>query len=109
MKISEFKNKFNLKLLTDEGFSDREVTGCYIGDLLSHVMGKAASGNAWVTIMTNVNIVAVASLVDAACILVCEGTDVSEDVLEKANEQDVIILQSEKTAYEIAKAVAGVL
>lgn len=109
MKISEFKNEFNLKLLTDENFSDRDVSGCYIGDLLSHVMGKVASGNAWVTIMTNVNIVAVASLVDAACIVVCEGAAVSGEVIEKANEQDVIILQSEKTAYEIAKEVSGVL
>lgn len=109
MKISEFSEKFGLKLLTEKCYSDREVKSCYIGDLLSNVMGKATCDSVWITIMTNVNIVAVAALIDAACIVVCEGQAVSDEVLQKANEQEVVILQSDKTAYEIAKEISGVL
>lgn len=36
--------------------TDREITGVYIGDLLSWVMGRAQSGDAWITIMSNANI-----------------------------------------------------
>ena len=48
--------------------ADREVSGAYVGDLLSWVMGRAQADNAWITIMSNVNVIAVASLSDVACV-----------------------------------------
>ena len=51
----------------------REVNGAYIGDLLSWVMGRAGEDNAWITIMSNSNIVAVATLADVSCIILAEG------------------------------------
>ena len=54
----------------------REIDGVYIGDLLSWVMGRAQSGNVWITIMSNINIVAVASLADTSCIILAEDVDV---------------------------------
>ena len=54
------------QLAKTEGFAPicvpdetREILGGYAGDLLSWVMGRAKEGDAWVTIMSNVNIVAV--------------------------------------------------
>lgn len=61
----------------------REVTGFYAGDLLSNVMGHAQYGNAWFTVMTNVNVAGVASLVDASVIVVCEGAPVDGMLLER--------------------------
>ena len=43
---------------------ERELSGVYIGDLLSWVMGRAGEDNAWITIMSNSNIIAVATLAD---------------------------------------------
>ena len=60
MKVSELKEKLGMTLVTKEDFDDREIKGCYIGDLLSWVMGRAQSDNVWITIMNNINIVAVA-------------------------------------------------
>ena len=85
MKVSELIKKLNMTVLTDPDFSDRDISGCYIGDLLSWVMGKAQSGDAWITIMNNINIVAVASLADVACIILCEGVSADETVIHKAN------------------------
>ena len=48
---------------------EREINGAYIGDLLSWVMGKAESGNVWITIMYNINVIAVATLADVSCIV----------------------------------------
>lgn len=105
MKVSEITEKLNLTLVTKQDYTDRDITGCYIGDLLSWVMGRANSGDAWITIMNNINIVAVASLTDAACIILCEGVDADDEIVNKANSEDIIILKSEKTAYEIAKEI----
>ena len=86
---------------------DREYAGVYIGDLLSWVMGRAKSGNAWITIMSNINIVAVASLTDVACIILAEGVTVDEAVRKTAEQKGVNVYTSEKTAYELAAALAS--
>ena len=106
MKISELIEKLNLERLTSADFQDRDVTGCYIGDLLSWVMGKAKPGDAWITIMNNINIVAVAELTDVSCIILSEGVSAGEDILKKADGEDIIILKSDKTSYELAVALS---
>lgn len=84
---------------------EREVSGAYIGDLLSWVMGRAQADNVWITIMTNVNIVAVASLADTSCILLAEGVTPEQSVLDTAEAKGVNILQSAKPIYETAVLV----
>ena len=97
---------FNVVAIPDK---DREINGVYIGDLLSWVMSSAESNNAWVTIMTNINVVAVASLVDVSCIILAEGVEVDENVLNTAKQKGVNILMSEKSAFEIASGVANLI
>ena len=108
MQVSELVTQLNLTPLTPD-FEDRAVSGCYIGDLLSWVMGKAQSGDAWITIMNNINIVAVAALTDCACIILCEGVTASPEIIAKAVSEDVIILSSKNTAFELAAKISGVL
>ncbi len=85
---------------------EREVHGGYVGDLLSWVMGRAESDNAWITIMSNINIVAVATLADVACVLLAEGVTVDEEVRATAEAKGVNLLGYEKTAYALAAAMA---
>lgn len=101
-----------VKLLAQEcGFTvaalpdgDREINGCYIGDLLSWVMGRAQADEMWITIMSNINIVAVASLTDVACIVLAEGVTVDENIIKTAENKGINILMSDKPAYETATA-----
>ncbi len=105
MTVRELAEALTLQAITlpDE---DREVEGVYIGDLLSWVMGRAQSGQVWLTIMSNLNIVAVATLSDVACILLCEGVEPDAAVVETARGKDVNILASPLSAYELAKELA---
>ena len=105
MKISELAETLQLELLTEPDYDDREITGCYIGDLLSWVMGRAKPQDVWITVMSNVNIVAVASLADAACVVVSEDVPIEDAVLQKANMQDVVILRSPLPIYELGLRV----
>ncbi len=107
MKVSELQEALKLKLISAEGYEDKEVTGCYIGDLLSWVMGRAKPGDAWITIMSNINIAAVASLADTACVILAEGVVPDAGVTEKCNMQDIIVFGSDKTAYELAAGFAA--
>ncbi len=88
---------------------ERPVEGCYVGDLLSWVMGNASYGCAWVTIMTNRNIIAVATLIDMACILLAEGCTLPEDLIELAESQNVNVLSTELPAYEACVALSKLL
>lgn len=81
---------------------ERDINNVYIGDLLSWVMGRAKADDAWITIMSNINIVAVASLADVACIILAEGVTLESTVAETANAKGINILTSELPAYETA-------
>ena len=82
--------------------SAREIEGAYIGDLLSWVMGRAKQNDAWITIMSNINIIAVASLADTACIILAEGVVPEQNVIDTANAKGINLLTTELTAYELA-------
>ena len=104
MTVSELTNAgFTPVVLPDP---EREISGAYAGDLLSWVMGRATSGNAWITIMTNINIVAVAALVDISCIILSEGVTASPDVIQTANAKNINVLSTGLPTYEAALALA---
>lgn len=105
MTVSEICERcgFRAVVLSD---AEREVDGCYIGDLLSWVMGRAKADSAWITIMSNINIVAVASLTDVACIILAESVSVDDDVKATAQAKGVNILCSSLPAYETAVAIS---
>ncbi len=88
---------------------DREITGGYAGDLLSWVMGRASSGDAWVTIMSNMNIVAVASLADTACIILSEGVEPDDGVVAKATEVGVNILLSKLDTFALCSSISKLI
>lgn len=100
MNVRELAEALEMEpILLEEG--DREVTGIYVCDLLSRVMSECEAGNAWITIQTHLNVVAVAELNDAACIIVPEDIAVNATTVEKAMEKKVNILKSPMTAYEL--------
>lgn len=101
MYISKFAEGLQLTPLY-ENDENIEVEGVYIGDLLSIVMSKAKKNYAWITIQTHLNIVAVAELLELACIIVVENMDVANDTLEKAKELNIPIYKTSESAYKMA-------
>lgn len=88
---------------------EREIDGCYISDLLSDVMGNADAGNIWITLQTHKNVMAVASLKELSCIILVKNLEANEDTLKQSNEEEIPILQTSMTTYEIAGRVYNLL
>jgi len=88
---------------------DTPVTGGYVGDLLSWVMGRAATGDAWVTIMSNANVAAVALMTDVACVILSEGVQPDEALLSRAEQQGINLLGSDKSSFDTSKEIAAFL
>lgn len=101
MNIRELAQALRLETVVGGG-EDRAVTGGYCGDLLSWVMGRAPADSVWITVMGNVNAVAVAVLADTACILLAEDSPLDGAAKEKAEAQGVHILRSPLPAYRLA-------
>ncbi|HHZ01055.1 MAG TPA: serine kinase [Sedimentibacter sp.] len=105
MNCLEFAEKLQLTPLCEKD-GNIEIEGVYIGDLLSIVMAKAKKNYAWITIQTHINIVAVAELLELACIIVVENMEVDNDTLLKARELKIPIFKTSESAYQVACRMA---
>ena len=88
---------------------DRQVTGGYACDLLSWVMGRAQAGDAWVTIMSNVNIIAVATLADPSCVILSENVEPEEQTVLRAKQQEINLLKTDLDTFAICSKIATLL
>ena len=87
----------------------REITKVFCCDLLSVAMSKAPTGGCWVTVMGNINTLAVASLTDCACVILAEGTLLDESVIEKAKIQDITLFKTDLPIFEAGLKVHEML
>ncbi len=71
-------------------------------DLLSIAMSRAPQGCAWVTVMANINTLAVASLTECACIILAEGTAFDETCLQKAATQNIAVFTTDMSIFDAA-------
>lgn len=88
---------------------ERPVEGGYCGDLLSWVMGRAPAGGAWLTIMSNVNVAAVAALSDVSCVVLAEGVVPDPPLLDKARAQGITLLGTELSVFDCALRLGGLI
>jgi len=109
MSVRDLTEKLPWLKTANAGELDRAVSGVYCCDLLSLVMGRAFADCAWVTVMGNMNSVAVASLADMSCVIVAENMPADEPMLVKARENGITVLTSEKAVYETAAAVGNLI
>ena len=109
MTVKQFLEHNDAFSCVNEGDFSREITNIYCCDLLSVVMGRAKADCAWVTIMGNINAVAVAVLADMSVIVLAEGMQFDEVALNKAKAQNVNIISTDLPIYEAAKIIGGEL
>ena len=108
MTVSELAAAINADIICLPR-ADREIDGAYIGDLLSWVMGRAPADSAWITIMSNVNVVAVASLADVACVIFAEGVEPDAQAVEKAKQEEINLISSRLAAYELSVKLSALI
>jgi len=102
MTVKDVQQALELKVFGSEKGLDSEVTGGYVSDLLSDVMGNATEGLAWITLQTHLNVMAIAALKDLSTVILVNGNQPEEDMLEKANEENIPVLGTKLSTFEIA-------
>ena len=108
MKVKNLCEELGWELAIGDG--EREITGgIYCCDLLSIVMGRAPADSLWITVMGNVNSMAVATLADTACVVIAENMPLDAEALEGAKKGGVTVLRTVKPVYEAARSAAKAL
>ncbi|HOB36349.1 MAG TPA: hypothetical protein PKX71_01915 [Candidatus Avimonas sp.] len=100
MTVSELAKKLGLEIITMTD-PEREITGGYVCDFLSFVIGRANPGDVWITVVGNINTVAVSLLAGAACVILAENSPIDSQAAEKAKAEGVTILRSGKSSFEL--------
>jgi predicted transcriptional regulator len=90
------------EVVTGEGRLDEKVTGVYVSDLLSDVMGHAREGEVWLTIQTHTNVVAVALLLNLAAVIFTADAKPDPLTVEKAQNEGTVLLTTNLSTFETA-------
>lgn len=109
MKLKEFLEKVDFEIINTGHDTDIDVTKVFCCDLLSVAMAKNPAGSVWVTVMGNVNTVAVNVLTEGACIVFAEGISPDEMAANKAASQGVTMLKTDMPVFEAALAAHKII
>lgn len=109
MKVYDLVRELNLTVFSGEEGLDTEITGGYTSDLLSDVMGHIEEGMLWITMQTHQNILAVATLKDAAAVLIVNGAAPDDETLQKGREEAVPLLGTHLSAFEASGKIYQLL
>jgi len=101
MKIHEITGIADAEIVQGV-YEDVQVGGGYTSDLLSDVMAHAKTGDVLITIQAHKNTVAVAVLVGAPAIIICNGRLVPEDMIQAARDEGIAVLRSDLCQFEVS-------
>ncbi len=106
MTVKEFAEQSGFRIINlADNAGEVLIRRVYCCDLLSIAMTKVPEGAAWVTVMSNINTLAVASLTEAACVIVAENAAADSEFAEKAKAQGITVLHTEKPVFDAALQV----
>ncbi len=109
MTVKELCDACGFEMVVGAEFEDRQVNGAYACDLLSWVIGRAKENAAFITVMTNMNVIAVAIMAELSCVIVTEGAQPDEHAVAKAKQNEVFLLKSSLPTYETCLIVSSKL
>jgi len=106
ISLKEIIEKLSLETLTSAGGADRPVRGGYAADLLSCAMKNARQDELWVTLQCHLNVVAVASLINLAGVIITEGNRPDAEAVARAEQEGVVLMATPKTTYTVVSELA---
>ena len=108
MKLGEMAKAMQLEAIHAE-WEDSEVAGGYTSDLLSDVMAHAKQDQAFITIQSHKNTIAVASLAGITAVILANDRPVPEDMIAAAKESGIAIFRSQENQFVLSGKLYALL
>jgi len=102
MKVSDLVKKFNMKVFAGEKGLENEISGGYVSDLLSDVMGNACENQVWITLQTHQNVMAIAALKDLAAVILVKGLEPEQEMAEHSEKEGIPVLGTNLDTFQMA-------
>ena len=109
MKVSEIVEKLGLKVYSGRNGLDREISGGYVSDLLSDVMGNARESEVWITLQVHQNVLAIASLKDLSAVILVNNLEPLENTIRHSEDENIPVLGTSLSTFEIAGKLFQIL
>lgn len=106
LTVKDYIEKTGYEVI-NTGDDSKEITDVFCCDLLSIAMAKAPASSVWVTVMGNVNTLAVSVLTDVSCIVLAEGITLDEAAEAQAKNQNITVLKTELPIFSAALQANG--
>jgi hypothetical protein len=100
MTVRDIKSLLGCRTLWGEEVLDREVHTACGSDMMSDVLAFVKDQSVLVTGLVNAQTVRTAMMMDIVCIVFVRGKVPSEDVIELAADNDIILLSSCELMFE---------
>lgn len=104
MQVSDVLKDPNFTLINQSEI-DNKVNNVFACDLLSHAMGFASENDLLITVLNNINVLGVASLLDFSGVVFSHNINVNDAIINKANQLGIPLL---KTGLTTAQAVVRI-
>lgn len=101
VSLSKVIEHLKLEVLSSKEDVERPIEGGYAGDLLSCAMRGAKKNYVWVTLQSHTNVVAVASLLSLAAVIITEGKRPTPETLTQAEKEKVILLLTSEDTFSV--------
>lgn len=102
MTLRQIVEELKLKVICGEAWLDKTISRGYASDLMSDVIANAMADDIWVTMQVHMNVVAIASMKEIGAVVLTHDRKPLPETLQKAESEDVIILGTERTTFEVA-------
>lgn len=99
MTIADMVAVLNAKVLIGEDKLDMPVHTACCSDLMSDVLAFVDEKTVLITGLTNPHVVRTSEMLDLKCIVFARGKIPTDDILESAKEQGLVVLATKLTAF----------
>lgn len=108
MKLSEIITELNLQKINNKPIKENVIIeSAYACDLLSQVLAGAKSDSIWITVQSHLNIIGVAVMAGISAIIVSDGHNIPDNVIEKADEEQIALFESKENAFQLSGKLYG--
>ncbi|MDR2512080.1 MAG: hypothetical protein LBC89_06490 [Bacteroidales bacterium] len=99
MKLHEIRNYLNAKLICGEELLNDDLDHAFASDLMSDVLTLNSNQFLLITGLCNIQTIRTAEMADLNYLLLCRGKKASEEMLELAIENGMIILETDMSMF----------
>lgn len=99
MTIGDMVEILHAKVMCGQEKMDKLVHTACCSDLMSDVLAFVTDKTVLITGLTNIHVMRTAEMLDIHCIVYARGKIPSDDLLEEANDLDIVVLATTHNCY----------